>query len=528
MGFPQLQIAMRVTFTCLAQTTSSTLGGREYLDFMLSISTSRKVASSVVEYYGKGIEAALERYYRDGRHNEGEFYGSALPKLGLSPKADPVVLKNLLDGYSADRQRALVQNAGKMGRQCCWDLTLNAPKCVSVLWAFSPPDVQKIIEEVFQEATKTTLDYAEKACGYTRRGKGGRIVQSVSLLFFATQHTVSRAQQPHLHSHNLLINVGVRRDGTTGSLVAKQFFEQKTGLGTLFRTELAAGLRRRLGLTIVPEEVGFQIHGLSKDICKAFSERRRQIEQRMNELGQQGAVAAKTAALDTRPKKQELSPDELSERWQQIGKQFGWGQEQALQLIHIRGPEKEPTRKIPEELSNQPSLLTTGKRKLKQIRELVTHIATTGVTSTPKSEKEPKTRPPKIKQPKFHVEWRRLGDKTPWIPAKERFLTTEWRSIFPDAALTPLRKLQLPVVVVALPRLVFGPRKQYKPRWWSITYKRDLAVGELRMQQRMLFPNAPKWSPFHRLSDTVIRFTPRKSKWQPIQQDYELNRDIPL
>ena len=51
---------------------------------------------------------------------------------------------------------------------------------------------------------------------------------------FATfQHRTSRAQDPQLHTHAVLVNLALRKDGTTGSLLSRPFFDQKLALGAL-------------------------------------------------------------------------------------------------------------------------------------------------------------------------------------------------------------------------------------------------------------------------------------------------------
>jgi hypothetical protein len=115
----------------------------------------------------------------------------------------------------------------------------------------------------------------------------------------------------------------------------------------------------------------------------------------------------------------------------------------------------------------------------------------------------------------LHVEWRRLFDQTPWLKTRGQFLYREHYRPFPDAPWGPARNLRLRRLRIETPRLALGAQKQpYRPKWWEITWKRDLVVGELRVQQRRLFPNAPKWSPLHGRSLPALRFTTRKSTWQ--------------
>ena len=109
---------------------------------MLSISTSLKGAKSW-EYYAKLAEG---RYYVNAHEESGQWFGNGTEPLELSETVSAEAFKNLLDGRSIDGHRALVQNAGDSKRQKGWDLTLSAPKSVSVAWALSSNKVRRLIE----------------------------------------------------------------------------------------------------------------------------------------------------------------------------------------------------------------------------------------------------------------------------------------------------------------------------------------------------------------------------------------------
>jgi hypothetical protein len=51
-----------------------------------------------------------------------------------------------------------------------------------------------------------------------------------------------------------------------------------------------------------------------------------------------------------------------------------------------------------------------------------------------------------------------------------------------------------------------------------------LLIGELRIQDRVLFRNAPKWNPLHGLTLPALRFTLEKSKWKPMKAPQKSRR----
>ena len=122
--------------------------------------------------------------------------------------------------------------------------------------------------------------------------------------------------------------------------------------------------------------------------------------------------------------------------------------------------------------------------------------------------------------PFLRVEWRRmLGSAPPWLPARRRFIALEYKQLFPLAPWARARKLKLPVVAVELPRIAIGRRKTVRPKWWTIRWKRNLILAELRVQSRPVFPNAPKWNPAHRLAPSALRITAKKSEWKPLKAE---------
>lgn len=293
--------------------------------------------SGCVKYY---MEQAQEDYYFNRVNEPGNWFGHGAELLGLAGKVEHAPFQNLMDGFSPDRKFPWVQNAGDEHRQCGWDLTFCAPKSVSVLWALAPEAIRKQIEEAHHSAVATALDHIEKAAGVTRRGPRGAIKEPAALVFATFQHGTSREQDPHLHTHCVMTNLGLRQDGTTGTLQSQNVFDEKMTAGAIYQVQLAAGLQNKLNLVIEAEKVGFRIRGVPKKLCRKFSKRRQQIEEQLNEWGDHSAIVAKSAALVTRAKKTNTSQSELFERWQQEAEAYGWSMSQLRQEVGL--PQQSP------------------------------------------------------------------------------------------------------------------------------------------------------------------------------------------
>jgi conjugative relaxase-like TrwC/TraI family protein len=535
---------------------------------MLSISDPCKGASGIADYYLKG----KEDYYLKGLASQGEWLGEGAKRLGLKGPVDRATFVNLLDGFSPDRKHALVQNAGSEDRQCCWDLTFSAPKSVSVLWALATPEVRKEIEEAHLCAVKKAFQFLQDTAGVTRRGKGGMFREPAHFVAACFLEGTSRAEDMQLHGHVVLINVGVRDDGSTGALMTRLVFIQKMNGGAAYKDELASQLVQRLAVTIEPREVGFHIQGVPELMCAFYSKRREEIEQVMAERGLSGAVAAKQIALETRPGKESTPSDELFARWRAETAAMGWSTEQAMKLVRPLSLRQAEQEQMPKAQSNgltneptggqgveeqvpqaQPDVLANGQRKShaapKQIPEVQTLTRPTQPvpepvrptqqapvrkpqpTIKPAHGQRPKiqgrTRNPNVRSDKkvhrlVRVEWKRVFDETPWIPAKERLVYLAWNTPFPNAPLATIRTLKMPAIAISLPRLRIGPPKDYHRKWGAIEKKWNLALGELRLQRRHPFAKLSKSNPLHHLSFPALRLTAHKSESpQPVQWNHD-------
>ena len=232
------------------------------------------------DYY---LNLAQEDYYTKGGEPPGEWFGEGAKAQGLAGEVEASALRNLLQGYSPEGHETLVQNARKENRQSGWDLTFSAPKSVSVVWSQADNETRSAIEKAHKEAVHSALSYLEKEAGVTRRGSGGYEKENAKLTFAVFEHGTSRAQDPALHSHALLINAGLRADGSTGTIESRGVYQHKMAAGALYRAELSYQLEQSLGLVSEKKGRAFELTGVSKELQKEFSTRRQEIEQHLSE-----------------------------------------------------------------------------------------------------------------------------------------------------------------------------------------------------------------------------------------------------
>ncbi len=314
---------------------------------MLSFS---KLSLGHQDYFMNLTTGAEDYHINNGGEPGGRFLDTEGARLlGLSGIINREQLTLLFQGYDPTTGQPLVQNAGKEKRFSALDITLSPGKHYSVYISLLPPHEQKIGLDCFSRAHEETIkDIEEKVC-FSRCGKGGCKLVPAKVIAASFEHSTSRALDPHFHIHTLLINVAFRPDGTTGSLDTRRFYDSdfKKAYGAFFRNALKNELRQHLGIDAKCRGFHLELPGISQEVCRHFSKRRREIEDYMNQRGLSSGKAAAYATLQTRQKKTGIpSRQELYRQWQQEAAQFRLTPEQVKKQLYQIKPQKDIS-KIP-------------------------------------------------------------------------------------------------------------------------------------------------------------------------------------
>lgn len=289
-------------------------------------------------------ELAREDYYTEGGGGPpGRYAGKGTEALGLTGMVSKQALQNLFKGLSPDGRESLVQlQKGKREHLPGWDLTFSAPKSVSIAWALSDEPLRQKIEEAHRAAVLEAIAYLEAEAAWGRRGKGGKTVEPVSLVALLYDHHTSRLQDMALHTHALVMNVGVRPDGTTGAIRSLDLFQHKMAAGAIYRAELARQMKI-LGFDLRKGEHSFELACVPKKVIDGFSKRSAEIREAMARDGASGPIAAELAALSTRQRKGHVERPALLAKWKREAGEMGLeqvrpGREQPAGE-HLRVPE---------------------------------------------------------------------------------------------------------------------------------------------------------------------------------------------
>lgn len=331
---------------------------------MLSI---RKLGRGAEHYY---IGLQVENYYFEGGEPPGLFVS------GRDGRVTRSALGSLLRGFDPDTGAALVQNAGSDRRIPAYDLTFSPPKSFSVTWALAPRPLADRLQQAHAESVAHVLGVAEAIAGRSRMGSGGRWVVPAKLTFALFEHGTARSvgsilPDPQLHTHCVVPNVGVRPDGTTGTLVSKYFYQHQRLLTSVYRYELARRVRK-IGFEVVDvgERRGFRLTCTPEELERHFSKRRQQIENSLEAHGTSGAAASEEAALATRQSKRRTPPRaDLIDAWKSaaadLGHDISWPKE---------GRDRDRSSRIPPTATQRRLVSAMIKREAQALSEYKRHF----------------------------------------------------------------------------------------------------------------------------------------------------------
>lgn len=274
-------------------------------------------------------------YYSEGGLSPSEWQGAAAEALGLSGEVDRDQFRDLLDGRIGDQQLGTFRD-GQLEHRPGWDVTLSAPKSLSIMAEVAG---DRRLIAAHGQAVKTAMAHVEKHMAATRVRDGVTVNREATgnLVIASFQHGTSRAQDPQLHTHNVIMNATKGEDGAWRSLEPRAIYQLQKQIGAIYRQELAVKVRE-LGYQIVAgKDSMFEIRGVGAEVIGAFSTRSAEIEAALAERGRSrdaaSAAEKQIAALDTREAKTAADHASLVADWRETANGAGFGPEARLAMI---------------------------------------------------------------------------------------------------------------------------------------------------------------------------------------------------
>lgn len=282
---------------------------------------TRQDVGRTANYYEDGAD---DYYAKDGEASA--WLGKGAAQLGLAGAVDSDRFRALLagdlgDGVALLRASTRHDSKDRIGI----DLTFSAPKSVS-LQALVAGDAEII--RAHDRAVAKALAEAESRAQARHKQNGKTQLETTGTLTIATfRHETSRARDPQLHTHAVILNMTRRQDGQWRALKNDEIIKMTKYLGAVYRAELAHGLQK-IGYQIRHERDGlFELAHISREQVAGFSQRSQQVEARLAAQGLDRATATsidkQQATLQSRAKKVLTEREALHQEWQAQARDLG-------------------------------------------------------------------------------------------------------------------------------------------------------------------------------------------------------------
>ena len=276
-------------------------------------------------YYIDQVAQGREDYYAGEGEAAGVWMGTGAALLGLTGEVGEEELAQLLEGRDPS-SGLLLRPLRSSSPVAGFDLTLRAPKSVSILFGVAEPEVAQRIVHAHEQAAAQAIGYLEREACWTRRGAGGVVrLPGRGFVAAAFRHRSSRAGDPLLHTHVVVANATQAEDGRWTALDGRELYRHAKTAGYLYQAALRAELSRELELRWQAADHGTaDLEGVSRRVIEHFSQRRAEILELMAARGETSARAAQVATLETRRRKDYGVPvDRLREQWRARAAEHG-------------------------------------------------------------------------------------------------------------------------------------------------------------------------------------------------------------
>ncbi|MEO0868377.1 MAG: MobF family relaxase [Cyanobacteria bacterium J06642_11] len=246
-----------------------------------------------------------------------QWVGHSCDTLSLQGQVDGGIFATLLNGYTPEQQR--LHQTFQMHHVAAVDLTLSAPKSVSLaaLWRGTLD-----LLNAHRQAVKTMLTLIETHSGARHwNGHQSLFSQTGNLLIAQFGHSTSRAQDPQLHTHNVVLNT-THTGNDWRALDTRPLFKYRKLWQTVYHQDLAIHIQQ-LGYAVTRHHGHLELTGYTPEQLDYWSKRRQQI---LQTVGPGASRRQKqVACLRTRQRKQTgYSLTKLRQRWTEENLRMGF------------------------------------------------------------------------------------------------------------------------------------------------------------------------------------------------------------
>ncbi|MFM9428025.1 conjugative relaxase-like TrwC/TraI family protein [Variovorax sp. GrIS 2.14] len=282
------------------------------------------------------FETSDDYYGKEG--HRGEWIGAGVLDLGLDGAIaiDCDTFQNLLDGQLPNGKRIRLSQTKASKDRKGIDFTFSAPKSVSIQ-ALVKGDAR--IVAVHDAAVKKSLELMQEFAATRKKQAGLSFRERTGNLVAATfRHELSRAQDPQLHTHAIVMNLTRRSDGEWRALSNEDLLKNVKVVGAFYRATLAAELKA-LGFDLrETRKGGWELAHIPDAAIQHFSQRSQEIERLLAMRGQDRGSATtaqkQIITLATRQKKTESDRAWLRAHWLYTAREAGVDLDAQSGLVH--------------------------------------------------------------------------------------------------------------------------------------------------------------------------------------------------
>ncbi|MDA8373245.1 MAG: relaxase domain-containing protein [Actinomycetota bacterium] len=265
----------------------------------------------------KNVAGYLTYENQEGPEQASMWLGIGANKLGLTEQE--VTGKDLIAllGGRDPSTGEILQKYLRGDRRPAWEFVYSAPKYADLLWALQTnPSNRADILVAHDRAVADAVAFVETHSGASRvRVAGEDRAEKAGLVAAAFRHTLNRNNEPHIHSHVLVMNLALLEDGHWGAVTSRNLYKIQSTARALYEASLRARLAE-LGYRFEDDERdGPVLMGMPKELTRAFSTRTKEIEEFLGNIKRNDDKARQAAFRATRKDKEAHTIDELQEIW---------------------------------------------------------------------------------------------------------------------------------------------------------------------------------------------------------------------
>ena len=322
---------------------------------MISIGKLTSVEQAV-RYLREAVAQQQLEYYTARGESPGRWAGPGAEALELRGEVTDADFAAVLTGTHPRTGEDL----GKHWRTqtvVAFDVTVSAPKDVSILYALGDERTRHTILRIHGEGVQAAAEYLLANAGWARQYnpdiKSTEAVRA-KLVMPEFVHRTARpvtdpttgtvTVDPQLHTHITIPTWVQRPDGSWSQLHSEPLYQHAAAAGAIAQAEWRDRLVRELGISTVVDGKGcFSIVGITDSQRREFSRRSLQIDAAAAAYDVTTRSGREVATLDTREGKHEVAATEdLFARWHERAASVGLTGETVQAVLHREPGALEP------------------------------------------------------------------------------------------------------------------------------------------------------------------------------------------